>query len=37
VLGEAKARALLARLWALETEKSMDFDAAGPTAVRAAS
>ena len=36
VLGEAKARALLARLWALEIEKSLEFDAAGPTAVRAA-
>ncbi|HEX9686029.1 MAG TPA: MmgE/PrpD family protein [Burkholderiales bacterium] len=37
VLGDAKARALLARLWALENERNMGFDLAERTPARVAS
>jgi len=36
VLGDAKARALLARLWALETEKNLDFETGERAGVRVA-
>ena len=37
VLGDANARALLARLWALEAEKGMDFEYGKQAPARVAS